>query len=133
MPKITLEIIVSGDIKRQISPAEASQFLIQRPTLAEHACRQNGVGRFGQKITGCRLPHLLEHLSIDLLVERCACQIAGNTSYRNVGQGAGGNQGHKSAHILLRALGASYDEMVKAVLDARLLVLQILASSAFNR
>jgi len=119
----TLELLVSGDIKRQISQAEANQFLIQRPKLAEHACRQKGVGRFGEKIVGCSLPHLLEHVSIDLLVERCACQIAGNTS---IGV-SGPDKSEKAARIMLRASGASLDEMVRAVQDARLLVLRILA------
>ncbi|MDR2196952.1 MAG: hypothetical protein LBO07_03210 [Coriobacteriales bacterium] len=40
-----------------------------RPTLAEHACQDRGLRRFGEVMVGSTLPHLAEHLAIDLLVE----------------------------------------------------------------
>jgi hypothetical protein len=48
----------------------ARELLALRPTLSEHACKQGGIGRFGDKIVGSTLPHLIEHLTIDLLVEQ---------------------------------------------------------------
>jgi hypothetical protein len=43
-----------------------------RPNLARHAC-VNTVGRtFGDVIDDTPLPHLLEHVVIDMLVESCA-------------------------------------------------------------
>ena len=47
----------------------ATAVLALRPTLAEHACKQQGMGYFGDRIVGATLPHLVEHLAIDLLVE----------------------------------------------------------------
>jgi hypothetical protein len=46
----------------------ASQALALHPTLAQHTCKQRGFGRFGDKLIGTTLPHLVEHLAIDLLV-----------------------------------------------------------------
>jgi hypothetical protein len=40
-----------------------------RPTLAQHTCKQQGFGFFGDKLLGTTLPHLVEHLAIDFLVE----------------------------------------------------------------
>jgi hypothetical protein len=47
----------------------AASVLALRPTLAQHVCKQRGLGRFGDKLIGTTLPHLVEHLAIDLLVE----------------------------------------------------------------
>jgi hypothetical protein len=56
--------------------------LAERPSLAEHACHASGVHRFGAVIVGTTLPHLLEHLTIDLLVEaHPGIQFAGTTSW----------------------------------------------------
>jgi hypothetical protein len=48
----------------------ATTVLRLRPTLAEHACRHRGFGCFGDKLLGSSLPHLVEHLAIDMLVEQ---------------------------------------------------------------
>ena len=110
---LTLEVSVGGDTRRRIKATEAADFLRIRPTLAEHACRQKGLGLFADKIVGCSLPHLLEHLSIDYLVQRCGCQVAGNT---------------RATQILLNVPENYADDAIKAVEDARLLILQTLAS-----
>jgi hypothetical protein len=47
----------------------AQAVLALRPTLAQHACKQRGFSFFGDAIIGTTLPHLVEHVAIDLLVE----------------------------------------------------------------
>ncbi|MCL1879498.1 MAG: hypothetical protein FWF71_02600 [Actinomycetia bacterium] len=69
----------------------AKELLSRFPHLADHACRQCGYGRFGDKIIGASLPHLCEHLAIDLLVsEQLAVGsrqlVAGNTVWLDKGQ-----------------------------------------------
>jgi hypothetical protein len=59
----------------------AARILALRPTLAQHACKQRGFGRFGDKIVGSTLPHLVEHVAIDLLVEDGQGPVAGATTW----------------------------------------------------
>jgi len=57
----------------------AELLLQQRPSLALHACKP---GTFGEHLPGALLPHALEHLAIDLLVERSPGEsFAGNTCW----------------------------------------------------
>jgi len=68
----------------------ASTILALRPTLREHVCKQKGFGTFGDKIVNTSLPHLVEHLAIDLLVqelEPLPAPIAGATRWLNRAQG----------------------------------------------
>ncbi|MDR3053398.1 MAG: hypothetical protein LBU48_06020 [Coriobacteriales bacterium] len=58
---------------RRVDATLAAAVLALRPTLAQHSCKQRSIGLFGDKIVGSTLPHLVEHLAIDLLVESC-CQ-----------------------------------------------------------
>jgi hypothetical protein len=46
----------------------AAAILALRPQLAQHVCKQRGYGCFGDKLVGATLPHLIEHVAIDLLV-----------------------------------------------------------------
>jgi hypothetical protein len=63
--------------------------LTMRPALAHHVCQQRGFGPFGDKLLGTTLPHLVEHLSIDYLVEETngLLPIAGTTSWLDREQG----------------------------------------------
>jgi hypothetical protein len=61
----------------------ARELLTLRPTLSEHACKQDGIGRFGDKIVGSTLPHLIEHLAIDLLVEQALADTSMGHSAEN--------------------------------------------------
>ena len=71
----------------RVSPELAEALLSSRPTLAKHACKHRGMGRFGDKIVDSTLPHLVEHLAIDLLVEENAEVIAGTTTWIDHAQG----------------------------------------------
>jgi hypothetical protein len=65
----------------------AAAILALHPTLAQHACKQQGFGRFGDKLSGTTLPHLVEHLAIDLLVNATHHPHAGTTTWLDREQG----------------------------------------------
>jgi hypothetical protein len=65
----------------------AAAILALHPTLAQHACKQQGFGRFGDKLSGTTLPHLVEHLAIDLLVDATHHPHAGTTTWLDREQG----------------------------------------------
>jgi hypothetical protein len=66
-----------------VSPRLAASLLAQRPQLAAHACQSGTHTRFGECIEGALLAHALEHLAIDLLVERSlsAQPVTGATTW----------------------------------------------------
>jgi hypothetical protein len=79
IPVLSLEEIcaTAGSVSAvlRIEPREtrvddmlARSVLALRPQLAQHVCKQRGYGRFGDKLIGTTLPHLVEHVAIDLLV-----------------------------------------------------------------
>lgn len=51
------------------SPDLAAALLKIRPNLAHHACKSAGTGNFKDRLVGALLPHVVEHVAIDLLVE----------------------------------------------------------------
>ena len=78
-----LEAVISvRDSRLRLSPEQIDKLLLAHPTLAEHACRQQGVGLFGDKIASASLPHLVEHLAIDKLVAAHGQAIAGTTTWQ---------------------------------------------------
>jgi hypothetical protein len=58
--------------QQAVTPELAEALLLERPLLVEHACHSGGVERFGERIVGALIPHAVEHVAIDLLVERFA-------------------------------------------------------------
>lgn len=84
MTQITLEAVVKNTVLScRLSTEQAAELLERHPTLADHACRQGGVGLFGQRIGRASLPHLVEHLAIDMLVDEFHQPVAGNTTWLN--------------------------------------------------
>jgi len=56
-----------------VASRELAEALIAlHPHIVDHACHSVGEGRFGDRIVGALLPHVVEHLAIDLLVKRFA-------------------------------------------------------------
>ena len=55
--------------ERFVFPALADELVALRPSIVSHACKSTGTGYFGDRIVGATLPHAVEHLAIDLLVE----------------------------------------------------------------
>jgi hypothetical protein len=51
------------------TPLLANALLQAYPNLAKHACKSGACGLFGKNIKGALLPHLVEHLAIELLVQ----------------------------------------------------------------
>jgi hypothetical protein len=71
----------------RVDEALATAALSLRPTLANHTCKQRGFGYFGDKLPGTTLPHLIEHIAIDLLVAEAA---TGSGAAAGSGSAAGG-------------------------------------------
>ena len=65
------EIQILGEV-RVASPELAQSLIALYPSIVDHACHSNGEGSFGDRIVGALLPHVVEHLSIDILVKRFA-------------------------------------------------------------
>jgi hypothetical protein len=98
-PSLLLEALELGDSSLRatlrvapphlrVSGQLAAAVLACRPTLAQHTCKQQGIGRFADKLVGTSLPHLAEHVAIDLLVEESpSCPQAGTTTWLNREQG----------------------------------------------
>jgi hypothetical protein len=64
----------------RVSENIAAKALEKRPKLPCHSCRSGELVTFGDNIVGASLPHLMEHIAIDLLVEAYPGQaFAGNT------------------------------------------------------
>ena len=53
--------------ERWTTPELANAMLAAHPTLAMHSCVNDEGNRFGDVITHTSIPHLLEHLTIDLM------------------------------------------------------------------
>ena len=64
----------------RVSDDLATAILALRPTLAEHSCKHQGFGYFGDKLVGTTLPHLVEHLAIDFIVEENRKKPEGDTA-----------------------------------------------------
>ncbi|MDR2587376.1 MAG: hypothetical protein LBC23_03845 [Coriobacteriales bacterium] len=72
----------------RVSEQLAATALACRPALAHHICKQQGIGCFADKLVGTTLPHLVEHIAIDLLVEETPSRPqAGNTTWIDHAQG----------------------------------------------
>jgi hypothetical protein len=115
---LTLEVLLAVAPERRINNEEAVRFISVRPKLADHACRQKGLGRFGEKIVGASLAHLLEHLIIDLMVERSSCQVSGNTSIAN--------KQKAEMRVLLRFPEEYESQAWESVRDAHQLLLRLI-------
>ena len=67
--RVVFEVRLAAACPHRTTPAIARRALQERPNLARHAC-VNSTGRtFGVVIEDTPLPHLLEHVAIDMLVE----------------------------------------------------------------
>lgn len=92
------------------TPSLVASLLRSYPTLAQHACYSRGSGLFGDKITAALLPHVLEHLAIELLVQAHPGHVfAGNTAWLN--------REHRTMRVRLsHQEGADVEAVVKEAL-----------------
>jgi len=70
-------VIASNQPGLLVDATFAEELLGMFPNLGEHACKQNGIGFYQDKIIGSSLPHLIEHLAIDQMVSKQ--RLAGNS------------------------------------------------------
>jgi len=66
---VCADIQIVGTV-RTVSSGLAERLIALRPQIVAHACKSATSGYFGERLVGALLPHALEHLAIDLLVER---------------------------------------------------------------
>ncbi len=92
-PPLTIEALDIGKTSVQcdvvvrsdsfcISDSSLNVLITLLPTLPYHACASGGVGVFRDKMRESSLPHLAEHVAIDLLVKTYSAEgvgFAGNT------------------------------------------------------
>ena len=84
---LIFEVLIKvSDPALRLNNTQAAAIIAAHPTLAEHACRQNGFGRFAEKLEQASLPHLVEHLAIDFLAKNHQGAIAGTTTWGNHAQ-----------------------------------------------
>jgi hypothetical protein len=116
----------------------ASAMLALRPHLAHHVCKQQGYGHFSDTIVGATLPHLVEHLAIDLLVEEAQSAAkdgmtdgrgapearAGTTNWLNL------NQGLMEVRISLLADTAEDATKVRTAIDRAIALVNGLLAQA---
>jgi hypothetical protein len=109
-------VILVDKPRRRLTEGQAASLLASHPTLAEHACRQHGVGRFGERLAEASLPHLAEHLAIDLLVAKAGQQVSGATTATLVRlrltDGLATDAGAAAAEAALRAAVAELNALL---------------------
>lgn len=67
--RVAFDVRIDDARWRNTDPALARRILQMRPDLSRHAC-VNAVGKvFGDVVANTPMPHLIEHLTIDYLVE----------------------------------------------------------------
>jgi hypothetical protein len=116
---VSVDLRIIGE-PRVVTPELAAILLKQYPNLAKHACksgkpasRNNPQGNlFGSKISGAMLPHLVEHLAIELLVQADNPQTprpyAGATSWLS----------HTNSTMRVRVSYYDPDKTTSAILNA---------------
>lgn len=81
---VWVDIVIKGK-QLTVNPSLMELLLQQYPTLPQHACKSGTSTKqesFGDHIAGALLPHVVEHICIDILVTECPGQaFAGNTSW----------------------------------------------------
>lgn len=80
---LDLEVLTQLDMLH-VTEEQAGRILELLPNLAHHVCVNGaGDGSFGDELVGTELPHLLEHLIIELQGKASsrADQLAGHTSW----------------------------------------------------
>ena len=68
-------------VSQTVSQTLATSLVSLRPQIVSHACRSAGAGYFGERLVGALLPHAVEHIAIDILVERYAEPVLTEPAY----------------------------------------------------
>lgn len=95
------------------TPAVAKRAVFERPNLPRHACVNGKDNTFGAVIAHTPLPHLYEHLVIDLLAERNGVE---ETVFVGTSEWAGQTEGDAIIELSfvddIEALGAIKDAAI---------------------
>lgn len=67
--RVILDVQFSAELPRTTTPAFAERLLAVRPRIAEHACVNSKGTTFAAVLSKTSLPHVLEHLAIDILID----------------------------------------------------------------
>ena len=89
--RIVFAVRVRAPHAHRTSPALAARALERRPDLARHACVNARGSTFGAVMDDTPLPHLLEHVAIDFLVEEsdeAAATYVGTSRWTDERRGA---------------------------------------------
>lgn len=76
--RIEAQVVLSSEMPHKTSAAIARRVLDAFPNLAHHACVNNAGSTFGDVIAQTSVPHLLEHLVVELQVRavlRCRKEV----------------------------------------------------------
>ena len=85
--RVTFEIVIHPQAPARTTPELAQRAVELRPNLAQHACVNSAsrAGRtqptFGSVIDDTPLPHLLEHLAIDVLIEQAGDEYGSEPTF----------------------------------------------------
>jgi hypothetical protein len=115
---VCAQVHILGE-QRALTPTQAHVLLEQMPSLANHACKSHGYTTFGERIVGALLPHVLEHVTIDLLAQR----------HPGVGAIAGNSVRLNNTSMLVRISRSddiAPDDIKAALMDAARLVNAVL-------
>ena len=70
--RLVCEVAVDDASMRYATPAIADALLAERPNLGLHSCINDQDAPFASIMGETSIPHLLEHLVIDIQTERCS-------------------------------------------------------------
>ena len=88
--RLVCEVEIADVAKRYATPALADALCAQRPNLGRHSCVNDQGASFSSIMGTTSIPHLLEHLVIDIQTERCpdaSAVFVGTTEWLDEGTG----------------------------------------------
>ena len=98
--RIGCDVALAAQAPRTTSPQIAARVCASFPNLPRHACVNGAGDTFGAVMEATSLPHLLEHLVIDLQTQAAPPDASPDTAYVGITRWTDENAGR--AHIEVR-------------------------------
>lgn len=95
--RIGCDVVLAAQAPRTTSPQIAARVCASFPNLPRHACVNGAGDTFGAVMEAASLPHLLEHLVIDLQTQAAPPDASPDTAYVGITRWTDENAGR--AHI----------------------------------
>ena len=95
--RIGCDVVFAAQAPRTTDPVLAARVCASFPTLPRHACVNGAGDTFGAVMEATSLPHLLEHLVIDLQTQAAPPDASPDTAYVGITRWTDENAGR--AHI----------------------------------